>query len=179
MPDRMRISVRRMIIDGIILGGLFTLIAVASLWLDARIWIEDYPPDVRAAAGAEMNAPLPLRLAIAAILFGVLLGGFVYSNWLVAREHAWTPRFLSVFIHTLVLFWTVNFMDVVVVDWLVFVTIQPDFVVLSGTRGLAGYGDYSFHLEASVLSWRPWLVSLIVAGLLGLLLPWFWRRRPG
>jgi len=33
----------------------------------------------------------------------------------------------------------------VVLDWLIFVTIQPDFVVIPGTEGLAGYKDYGFH----------------------------------
>lgn len=173
----MRFSARRMIRDGLVLGGLFTAVVVGSLWLDARIWIDDYPPDIRAAAGSAGEAPLALRLATAALLFGVLLGGVVYSNWMAARERGWTCRFGSVFLHTLGILWVINVVDVVIVDWLIFVAIQPRFVILPGTEGLAGYGDYRFHLEASVLSWQPWVASLAVAGLAAAVLPPLWRRR--
>jgi hypothetical protein len=166
-----------MIVDGLLLGAGFTLVAVGSLWLDARIWIEDYPADIQAAAGAAGEAPLPLRLATAVVLFSVLLGGIIYSNWLVTREHGRAPGFKSVFVHTLALFWVVNLVDVTVVDWLVFVAIQPEFVVLEGTRGLAGYRDYWFHFEASVLSWKPWLGSFMVAGMMGVGLPRLRARR--
>jgi hypothetical protein len=168
-----------MIVDGLLLGAGFTLVAVGSLWLDARIWIEDYPPDIQAAAGAAAEAPLPLQLAAALVLFSLLLGGIIYSNWLASREHGWALGFKSVFVHTLALSWVVNLVDVVVVDWLVFVTIQPEFVVLQGTRGLAGYSDYWFHLEASVLSWQPWAGTFLIAGVMGVGLPRLWARRAG
>jgi hypothetical protein len=60
---------------------------------------------------------------------------------------------------------------------LVFVTIQPAFVVLEGTRGLAGYSDYWFHFEASVLSWQPWVGTFVLAGMMGVGLPRLWARR--
>jgi len=177
MRDRLQLSPRRMIVDGLLLGAGFTLVAVGSLWLDARIWIEDYPADIQAAAGAAGEAPLPLRLATAVVLFSFLLGGIFYSNWLTSREHGWAPGFKSVFLHTLALSWVVNLVDVAVVDWLVFVTIQPAFVVLEGTRGLAGYSDYWFHFEASVLSWQPWVGTFVLAAMMGVGLPRVWARR--
>lgn len=70
-----------------------------------------------------------------------------------------------------------NVIDVVIVDWLIFVAIQPDWVVLPGTSGLAGYDDYWFHFEASVLSWAPWLGSVLLAALAGIALPRLWKRR--
>lgn len=166
-----------MIVDGLLLGAAFTVVAVGSLWLDARIWIEDYPAEIRQAAGPVGEAPLALRLTTAALLFGIMLGGMVSSNWMVGRQHRWKTGFRSVFVHTLVLFWVVNLVDVVIVDWLIFVTIQPEFVVLEGTDGLAAYDDYWFHLEASVASWQPWIGSLIIAGVMGAALPRLWRRR--
>jgi len=32
-----------------------------------------------------------------------------------------------------------------VLDWLIFCTIQPRRIVLPGTEGMAGYRDYRFH----------------------------------
>ncbi len=179
IANRLHLSPRRMLLDGLILGTVFTVLAVGFLRLDARLWLEDYPPDIQAAAGSVGEAPLALRMGAATVLLGAMLGGIVYSNWLMGREHGWAPRFKSVFIHTLVLFWIVNIIDVLIVDWLVFVTIQPPWVVLPGTSGLAGYDDYWFHLDASLLSLQPWLGSIVLAVLIGLALPRFWRRRAG
>lgn len=43
--------------------GEITKVPAGSLWPDARIWIEDSPPHVAAAAGSAGEAPLPLRLS--------------------------------------------------------------------------------------------------------------------
>lgn len=37
--------------------------------------------------------------------------------------------------------------DLVVLDWLIFVRSRPRFIVLPGTEGMAGYKDYFFHLK--------------------------------
>jgi hypothetical protein len=82
-------------------------------------------------------------------------------------EHRPTPLgFGMLFLHTLVLLMVFNVVDLLVIDWLFFVRIRPRFVVLPGTEGLAGYGDYRFH-------WRAFLkgsagivvVSGMVAGI--------------
>jgi len=46
-----------------------------------------------------------------------------------------------------------SLLSMLILDWLIFVTVQPAFVVIPGTEGLAGYKDYWFHLEASFLGW--------------------------
>ena len=54
--------------------------------------------------------------------------------------------------------------DLVILDWLIFVTIQPSFIVIPGTEGMAGYKDYWFHFEVSFLGLTQW-VSVLVGGL--------------
>ena len=40
------------------------------------------------------------------------------------------------------------FVDLLILDWLIFCTITPSFAVYPGTEGFAGYKDYGFHLKA-------------------------------
>lgn len=40
--------------------------------------------------------------------------------------------------------------DLLVMDWLFFVTLQPKRIILPGTEGAAGYKDYGFHLKVSL-----------------------------
>ncbi len=41
-----------------------------------------------------------------------------------------------------------NAVDLLILDRLVFVTLRPKIVVLPGTEGAGGYGDYGFHFRA-------------------------------
>jgi hypothetical protein len=69
---------------------------------------------------------------------------------------------LSVFI-----IWTVfNVVDLLILDWLFFVTLQPKGIVLPGTEGMASYKDYGFHLRGSLKGQVGIaIVSLIFAAL--------------
>ncbi len=74
------------------------------------------------------------------------------------------------------MFWVVNLADVVVVDWLFFMTLLRGRVVLPGTEGLAGYNDYFFHFKRSFLTLAPWIGSLVLSLVMGVGWWWFVRR---
>jgi len=38
-----------------------------------------------------------------------------------------------------------NTFDLIILDWLLFCTVQPKLMVLPGTEGMPGYRDYRFH----------------------------------
>ena len=39
----------------------------------------------------------------------------------------------------------VNIYDLLIIDWLIFCTITPKFIVISGTSGNGGYKNYNIH----------------------------------
>jgi hypothetical protein len=135
---------------GAILSVLLIFTFLALFLISPASWVHDYPPDIKAAFG-EMDARSRQWQRIAVIptlliMFGVPIwsvvrladiGGPALTFWDVA---------LSVFIVAT----TFNLVDLVILDWLVFVTWQPKRIVLPGTEGLAGYKDYGFHLKASL-----------------------------
>jgi hypothetical protein len=65
--------------------------------------------------------------------------------------------------------------DLFILDWLIFVTILPVFVVIPGTEGLAGYKDYWFHVEVSFLGLTQWLSILLGGLILATLSTIIWR----
>ena len=73
-----------------------------------------------------------------------------------------TPTFATVFAAAFVAAFTFNLIDLLILDWLVFVTWRPRVIVLPGTEGLAGYGDYGFHFRGFLKG----LVFCFAAGLL-------------
>jgi hypothetical protein len=68
------------------------------------------------------------------------------------------------FIHSSLIFFYFAVWDLLVFDWLIFVTIQPDFIVIPGTEGMPGYSDYWFHFQVSFLGWVQW-ISILAGGL--------------
>jgi hypothetical protein len=66
---------------------------------------------------------------------------------------------------TFVMLMVFNLVDLLVLDWLIFVTIRPRIIVLPGTEGMEGYRDYGFHFRAFLKGVVESLVaSLLVAG---------------
>jgi hypothetical protein len=53
--------------------------------------------------------------------------------------------FLPAFVFGIISVFVFNLFDLLILDWLLFCTIQPRMMVLPGTQGMAGYRDYRFH----------------------------------
>jgi hypothetical protein len=89
----------------------------------------------------------------------------VLSNLRIDQRIAGGPSFLEVFIGLSRLFMVFNRVDQLIPDWLVFCTLTPEFMILPGTEGMAGYRDYGFHFRGFHIGTVLCLVSaLIFAG---------------
>jgi hypothetical protein len=157
-------SWKRLLVDGTILSVLLTIIAFAFLHVNPLILVDSYPPDVRAAVG-EVDVPIVQTVLFYVASFGVALGVPLWSNARLRQENGGLLSFWSAALHSALLFLYFAVWDLLIMDWLVFVTILPGFVVIPGTEGLAGYRDYWFHFEVSFLGWAQW-ISIVVGGLL-------------
>ncbi|NUM45930.1 MAG: hypothetical protein HUU38_14590 [Anaerolineales bacterium] len=148
-------------------SALYTLILGISFLLLARlnpeIWLNDYPPDIKARYGAISAAANRQRkiFGTPVILFMLGFPFFVLAH--LAQTASLT--FGQVFVILLTMFTSFNLFDLLVMDWLIFNTLQPRLFVLPGTEGMAGYKDYAFHFWGSVKGQIGLtLVSLLGAG---------------
>ncbi len=153
---------RLLVIHGLMLSGLFGLVAVVSLLADPMIWLDNYPPDIRAAIGDSVEPPVVAKTITAIALVAAVIGGLVLSVRRLDRESGGVG-FRGVALHVFLLFWVVNAFDVVVLDWLLFMNVLRPWVILPGTEGMAGYDDYLFHLRGSFAALTPWIGSLILS----------------
>jgi hypothetical protein len=159
-----QLSFKRILVDGTILSVLLSIIIYGSLYVNPLMWISDYPPDIQAAVG-DVDVPLAQRLVVGVLLFGIVVGVPLRSNARLRRQSGGELSFWAAFVNSALIFFFFAVWDLLILDWLIFVTIQPDFIVIPGTEGLAGYKDYWFHFEASFLGWAQW-ISILVGGLL-------------
>jgi hypothetical protein len=138
---------------------MLTLVLVR---LNAEIMLKDYPPDIRAKHGPMSQRSKRQRLPVGIIFIALILGIVTWSLRGVGINAGGDITFVAAFIHLLVMFSVFNLLDLLVLDWLIMIKIRPGFIILPGTEGLAGYGDYGFHF-------RGFLIGIVISLLVSLL----------
>jgi hypothetical protein len=150
---------------GLVVSVWLTITFIALSRLNPEMWLNDYPPDIRAKHGPMSPKANRLRFLLGVPVMVVALGIVAIATIDLVRTVP-TTGFLAIALHTFVLMTVFNIIDLLLIDWLLFVRVRPAFVVLPGTEGMAGYDDYAFH-------WRAFLkgtagiavLSVIVAGI--------------
>ncbi len=158
----------RMLLDGALLSLAATTLILASLWSNPRIWLNDFPADIRQAVPPKTDAEKRASLRWGLPLMALLLGGPLVSTLLMERDGGEAP-FGSLFGHAFVVAFAFNIVDLLVIDWLVLCTWTPRSLVLPGTEGMAGYKDYGHHFRHFLIGTVfSAVVALVVASLLAL-----------
>lgn len=162
MPDLM-LALKHGILYGAILSGLMVLSFVIAAYLNPEIWLPDYPPDIREWFGPMSGRARRQRRLVGIPVFLLLAGVLVLSGARLAQIDGGSV-FTSVFLGTFVVLLVFNLVDLLILDWLVFVTLKPGIIVLPGTEGAQGYSDYGFHFREFLKGLVGSLVgSLVVA----------------
>lgn len=163
-------TISHALLFGVILSAtLFTLIVVVAR-VNPEILLKDYPPDIQAKYGPMSERSKRQRLAVAIVFFAIVIGTVVWSFQGVGTNQEGDIRFAAAFVHLFVMFSVFNLLDWLVLDWLISVKIRPGFIILPGTEGLAGYGDYGFHFRGFLIGIViSLLVSLVVAAIIAAL----------
>ena len=148
---------------GLVLSILVTALIAAGYWVNPEVWLSQYPPDIRNKVGLVSDKTREQSRVFTLLFVVFLLGTLVVSLLRLWQLRNGQMTFQSSFISTFTLLIVFNLFDILVLDWLVLVTIRPSRIILPGTEGMKGYGDYMFHL-------RGFLAGLILALFIGLVL---------
>lgn len=152
------------LIYGAVLSSLMGVIFLAIAYVNPEIWLNDYPPDIRERFGPMSERARKQRTLAGVPVFLLLFGTIALSAFRLARIGD-DEVFFAVFFGTFIMLLVFNLVDLLILDWFVFNTLRPGFVVLPGTEGARGYSDYGFHFRAFLKGVVGALVvSFIVAG---------------
>jgi hypothetical protein len=133
------------LIYGVILSVIMSLSCLVLMLVKPEMWVDDYPPDIQEKFGPmSVQARQLKRMAGPAIIL-LFLGTVVWAMVQWTNTHAEPLTFMESFLSGFVIFMIFNLFDWLILDWLLFVTIQPRLIILQGTEGMAGYKDYAFH----------------------------------
>jgi hypothetical protein len=151
----------------LVLTGLMTV--SGSIALD--MFVGDYPPDIKQKYGPMSARAARLRPYVAGLVFLTtlvipIIGLFTLKTKLL------TIPFFPALVFSAITVLVFNTYDLLILDWLLFCTIQPRIMVLPGTEGMAGYRDYRFHFIG-------FLKGLGFSTVAGLLIAGFWIALQG
>jgi hypothetical protein len=153
---------------GALYGVGFCVPVAALLVLGTRVapdaMVQDYPPAIQARHGPKsehgQRVSKVMSIVMAALVLIVCVGSALH---LAALDPAGSAGagFGVGFLFGVAFMVTIDVVDLVVFDWLVFCTIQPRFAVIPGTEGMPEYRDYLFHLRVLAPRPVPWPLLLI------------------
>lgn len=144
-------SWQRVLIDGGALCALGGALILASLWRNPRLWLQDFPEDIRRLVPAKTAQEKRESLVWGIPFLAMLVGVPATSCVLLARSAAGSGSFVSLFANAFAILLLFNLFDLVVIDWLIVCGLTPRFLVVPGTEGSAGYKDYRHHFRAFLI----------------------------
>jgi hypothetical protein len=153
------------LVYGLVLSGLMSSTFVTMAYINAEMWLPDYPPDIQQRFGPMSERAKRQRklasLPVGLFLIGTILLLLVHLANVLDRSLS----FGAVFLSTATMLLLFNVVDLLVVDWLIGIRICPRFIILPGTEGAAGYHDYAFHFRAFLKGTVGCVIaSLLIAG---------------
>jgi hypothetical protein len=132
------------LVYGLVLSLILTVLVVVSGFIALDMFVGDYPPDVKQRYGPMSPRAARLRPYVAALLFTAVLVIPMLGLFALQADLEYVP-FLPALVFSIINLLVFNLFDLIILDWLLFCTIQPRAMVLPGTEGMAGYRDYRFH----------------------------------
>ncbi|CAG5092231.1 Putative uncharacterized protein [Thermobacillus xylanilyticus] len=157
-------------VNGLVLSVSLTAVIVGTLAVEPRLLLRSYPADIRRAAGAQ-TAPERRTTRIFGLIFLLLLIGVpAVSTGLLERSRGGDMDFLTAFLNGIGILSCFNAVDLFLIDWLLFCTVTPRFLVIEGTEGMAGYKNYRFHFRGYIVgTMLAAIASLLIASVFVLL----------
>jgi hypothetical protein len=151
---------------GIVFSLLFSALLLVMIKINPEGLVDGLPPDIKARYGPVSEKTQRQHKPFVLLFFLIMLGVPLLSIRRYSLMTGGAPTFLDVFVIIFTLFLVFNIVDLLILDWLIFCTITPKFIVLPGTKGMAGYKDYGFHFRGFLKGCVICFVSgLVFAGI--------------
>jgi hypothetical protein len=133
------------VMNGLLLSLVLTTLAVLGGAVALDMFVNSYPPDIQQKYGPMSPRAARLRPYFATLLCIPVLAVPLVGLFDLQRSME-SIGFLQAFAYAGIAVSVFNLFDLLILDWLLFCTIQPCSMVLPGTEGMAGYRDYRFHV---------------------------------
>lgn len=156
------LSFTQILIDGLILSLALSVVILGSLAANARLWLQDYPAEIRASVPPLTRREKWARLFVALLFVVAAVGALAYAGSRLLIANGGAVSFLTAWLHVFFVLNLFNLFDAVVLDYLLLARMKPRFAILPGTENLVYlFEDWGMHL-------RNYLKGIVVCAVLSI-----------
>ncbi|MFA7076567.1 MAG: hypothetical protein WC152_07890 [Candidatus Izemoplasmatales bacterium] len=139
----------RLFIECILYSLSLGLIVTVSQIINPRLWVNDYPLAIQKVVGEISKREKKAKIFVGIPFILIMIGYPIISTIILKRTNS-DFSFLKVFLNIFIISTSFNLFDLIILDWLIFSTIKPKYLVFPGTENMSEYSDYMFHAKASL-----------------------------
>lgn len=163
-------NIGKILLDGVILSILASFLLTGALLFNPRLFLQDYPRSIQSLVPAKTSKEKRQSLVVG-IPFLLLLVIIPFLSTLSLMRHSGgEATFFQLFLNAFGVVFIFNLVDLILLDWLLFCTLTPKFMIIPGTEGSEAYKDYFLHFKASIIGTVLSIIAgLITAGIISLL----------
>jgi hypothetical protein len=141
------LSLTRILIDGALLSALLSILILASLYYNPRLWLQDYPAEIRARVLPLSRREKRERAFVALLFVAVIIGALIFSVAQLRATHGGSVPFVTAYLHIFGVLSIFNLFDAIVLDLILLTGFKPKFAVIPGAEGMEYlYHNWGMHL---------------------------------
>jgi hypothetical protein len=156
------IDLTKILIDGAILSFLASAALLLIVSINPRLMLQDYPKDIQASVPPKTPEEDRLSKILGIPFIVLLLAVPLISTFSLDAQSGGNAPFIALFANAFGVAFIFNLVDWLILDWLLFCTLTPKFLVIPGTEGHPGYKNYFFHF-------RGFLIGTVFSAVAGLI----------
>jgi hypothetical protein len=155
MPE---INFQKILIDGAIYSLIASIFLLGTMRINPRLFLHDYPKDVQNKVPSKTTSEKQLSIFFGIGFLIILIFGPFLSTLTLKNANNETLSFWVLLINSFGVAFIFNVVDWLILDWLLFCTIQPKFMIIPGSEGMPGYRNYWMHFRGFLIGS---LISLV------------------
>ncbi len=157
-------NVSKILTDGAILALVLSFWLLLTLRLNPRIILHDYPAKIQEKVPPKIRVEKRLTYVFGIAFMLLLMLGTFFST--LSLKEQGNPQFWTLWLNAAGVAFVFNVVDWLILDWLLFCTLTPQFMVIPGSEGMAEYKDYWFHFRGFIHgTLYSALGGLVIAGI--------------
>jgi hypothetical protein len=162
------------VVHGLLICIPFTLFVLISFVSNPRLWLHSLPGDIRQMAAPKTKSELTVTRLVLLPIYLLILPGLSVASVLLMNSHPkgdFIDSFPEILIHLYIIWITVHLWDLIVIDGIGLLVINPGRPPIKGTEGAKGWRDPWFHIRSFATAVMMSAIFVVpAAGLLAFLL---------
>lgn len=157
------VNITKTLLDGALLSVFASLLIFVILRFNPRLFLQDYPNQIQEQVPPKSEQEKRQSLLVGIPFLLVLFAVPLISTLTLQRQHGGELPFLQLSLNAFWVGFIFNLVDLLVLDWLIFCLITPEFLVIPGSEGMKAYKDYGYHF-------RGFLIGTVISIATGLVI---------